>query len=122
MSLPRDTTPGMNSKQFQRYLDRDLSCPHCGSELDLIPQHRQNRGMGGSKARDVPSNIMVMCSELNGLIESNATLANLAKDYGWKLTAGQDPKTTPMFHSGAWWLLDDKFGRVEVNGLVDPEW
>lgn len=111
----------MNSKQFQKYLDRDGSCPHCGTTETLVPQHRQNRGMGGSKLRDVPSNIIVLCAAYNGLIESSATHAKLAIDFGWKLTAGQDPKETPVMISGKWYLLDDNFGKVQVRELTEPD-
>lgn len=107
----------MTPKQFQRYIDRDQSCVHCGETEAIAPNHRANRGMGGSKAKDVPSNIVILCSQLNGLIESNATQRALAIAYGWKLTAGQDPKLTPVFIRGKWYLLDDQFGKVEVKGL-----
>lgn len=108
----------MNKKEFDKYLKRDKTCPHCGSDGDnLIPQHRQNRGMGGSSFRNRPSNIIVMCSEANGLMESNATFANLARSYGWKLTAGQDPGESPVFQSDGWNLLDDSFGKVRAIPL-----
>ena len=108
----------MNKKEFQKYLNRDKACVHCGLDDDtLVPQHRLNRGMGGSKARDVPSNIVTLCSEFNFLIEANSVQAGLARAYGWKLTAGQDPKRIPVFIRGDWWLLDDKFGKQEVKGL-----
>lgn len=108
------TRGAMNSKQFQKYVDRDGSCPHCGS-TELIPQHRQNRGMGGSKERNRPSNIIAFCSLGNGLMESNATFAQLARDYGWKLTAGQDPSNTPVLLAEGWVLLDDNFAKVKAN-------
>lgn len=111
----------MNSKQFQRYLDRDEGCCHCGTTEGLAPHHRANRGMGGSKARDVPSNIIVICSLYNGLLESNYTQAQLGIAMGWKLTAGQDPKLTPVNILGRWFLLDDDFGKVEIKALQEPE-
>ncbi len=106
----------MNRKEFQKYLDRDKSCPHCGTTgPELIPQHRQNRGMGGSKARNRPSNIIVFCSLGNGLMESNATFAQLARAYGWKLMAYQDPEKTPVSLSDGWFLLDDNFRKVRTS-------
>lgn len=109
----------MNSKQFSKYLERDKACPHCGSlGPDLIPQHRQNRGMGGSKLRDRPSNIIVLCSQANGLLESNATFASLGRAYGWKLTSGQNPSESPVMLSEGWFLLDDNFNKVRVK---EPE-
>lgn len=72
--------------------------------------------MGGKhSAADQPSSLMVLCSTANGLLESNATFANLGRDYGWKLTAGQDSKTTPIYADGAWWILGDDFSKVEVR-------
>lgn len=73
--------------------------------------------MGGSKVRDVPSNIVVLCSYLNGLIESSASHARMAKTYGWKLESWQDPLTSPVYDTQKreWILLDDDFGRNVVR-------
>lgn len=110
----------MNAKQFQRYLDRDGGCVHCGDRDTAVPQHRLNRGMGGSKVRDVPSNIIVLCAVMNGLIESDAATAAQARSYGWKLTNGQKPAQTPFYDvlGRVWWLLDDQFGRTAVKAGV----
>jgi hypothetical protein len=106
----------MNRKQFQKYLDRDKACPCCGKTGDeLIPQHRQNRGMGGSKLRNNPANIIVFCSIGNGLMESNSTFASLARDYGWKLTAGQDPTKVPVRLWDGWFLLNDNYERASTD-------
>lgn len=107
----------MTKKEFQRYLDRDGGCLHCGETEAVAPQHRANRGMGGSKTRDVPSNIIVLCSRMNGLVESNAFYADAAKDFGWKLETWQDPLTEPVFDTlkNEWVLLDDAFGRKVVK-------
>jgi hypothetical protein len=109
----------MNKKEFEKYLARDKACAHCGSAgQDLIPHHRANRGMGGSKSRNRPSNIMVICSEANGLMESSATFATLARYYGWKLLSNQDPTKTPARLWDGWQLLDDNFGR---RATAEPE-
>jgi len=107
----------MNSKEFQKYIRRDEGiCCHCGTDDDtLVPQHRLGRGMGGSKERDVPSNIIVICSLANGQLESNATFAQMGRDFGWKLTQGQDPKKVPVWLADGWYLLDDVFGKKKVN-------
>ena len=60
----------MTPKEFRKYIDRDSWCYHCGQTEAIAPNHRISRGMGGSKVRNVPSNIIVLCSEMNGLIES----------------------------------------------------
>ena len=74
--------------------------------------------MGGSKARDVPSNIIVICSWLNSAIESNAELADEARDFGWKLRLYQDPASEPVYYPllDTWVLLDNKFGQTELGG------
>ena len=99
----------MNKKRFQKYLDRDGGCVHCGDVETAVPHHRLNRGMGGSKERDVPSNIICLCSVMNGLIESSSEAAEMARDYGWKLTMGQNPITTPYWNAieSEWCYIDD---------------
>jgi len=107
----------VNQKQFQRYLDRDGGCVHCGQTESVSPHHRLNRGMGGSKVRDVPSNIIVICSELNSRMESDYGTAQRAKLMGWKLSAGANPLEIPVRHySGEWRLLDNAFGFVQNVG------
>ena len=106
----------MNKKEFQKYLDRDKACPCCGSTgEELIPQHRANRGMGGSKERNRPSNIIVFCSFSNGQMESSYGFAALARIRGWKLYSHQDPEETPVRLWDGWHLLDDNFGKVPTN-------
>jgi hypothetical protein len=108
----------MTKKEFNKYLARDQWCLHCGLQDDtLIPQHRRNRGMGGSESRSKPSNVIVLCSQFNGLIEASEVASRAAQKYGWKLREGQEPDKTPVFDSwlGVWWLLTDKFGRIEVK-------
>lgn len=109
----------MNGREFAKYLARDLHCP-CGCvgrEDTYVPQHRASRGMGGSKKLDRPANIIVMCSELNGAIESHAYLAEKAREYGWKLSRWQNPATTPFLdlHTGTWNLIDDNFNRTTIQ-------
>jgi hypothetical protein len=70
----------MNKKMFQKFIDRDGVCPHClKSDDTLVPQHRAGRGMGGSRSLDRPSNIIVLCSEANFLLEANAEFAARAE-------------------------------------------
>jgi hypothetical protein len=109
----------MNGREFARYLARDLRCP-CGCvgrEDTFVPQHRAGRGMGGSKLLNVPSNILVMCSILNGAIESDPNTAQQAREYGWKLFRWQDPETTPFYdlHDGTWNLIDNNFNRTTTK-------
>ena len=108
----------MTPKQFQQLLDRDGGgCVHCGEREAVAPQHRANRGMGGSKLRDVPSNWVVLCSRLNGLVESDAYAAQVAHSFGWKLSSWEDPKEVPVYdtQANAWFLLGDDFTRKVVR-------
>ena len=108
----------MRAKDFQIILDRDLCCLHCGStDQTLIPQHRINRGMGGSKKRGSRSNLIVLCSLINGLIESDADWAQTARDCGWKLQPWDDPLQMPVWDqtTQAWWMLDDQGYRRRAD-------
>jgi hypothetical protein len=73
--------------------------------------------MGGSKARDVPSNIIVLCSYANGLLESDAALAAIARDYGWKVSTNSDWRAAPVYdlQTKEWVLLNDGFERIVVE-------
>jgi hypothetical protein len=74
--------------------------------------------MGGSKKRDVPSNIVVLCSYLNGMIESNSSQAHHARMAGWKLFSHEDATSTPLWdaQTSEWVLLADDFSRAPLEG------
>lgn len=105
----------MSPKEFAKYVSRDMYCLHCGENEAISPNHRINRGMGGSKNRNRPSNIVILCSVANSLIESDADWAETAKRYGWKLLSWQDPEFEPVYDMIAdiWYLLDDEYSRGE---------
>jgi hypothetical protein len=107
----------MKPKDFQRLLARDRYCLHCGATDALSPNHRANRGMGGSKAFDTPSNLVVLCSLFNGLIESDGRAAALARKFGWKLSKWDDFRAKPVYDrmSGEWRLLNDEYGFIVVE-------
>lgn len=114
----------MTPKQFRRFIDRDKYCLHCGVDDDtLVPQHRSGRGMGGSKLRDMPSNIIVVCSRYNGLMESDARIAAEARSKGHKLKSWDDPTCLPVWDAVAktWWVLDDKFGKSVWDGKLPKQ-
>lgn len=111
----------MKPKEFDKYMRRDgEKCLHCGTTEGLVPQHRKNRGMGGSKERDVPSNIIVMCSAFNERIEQDAEAAQRAVQYGWKVVGMDTPWLVPVYDVTAqgWFLLDDSYGRLFAGGAV----
>lgn len=107
----------MKPKDFARLMARDGGCLHCGLTEAVSPNHRANRGMGGSKVRDVPSNLVVLCSWLNGVIESDAQWAAVARSYGWKLNTWQNPLEVPVYdaRNREWLLLDDHYGAKVVS-------
>lgn len=108
----------MTPKQFAPILTRDGHCPcGCGCPADqLVPQHRANRGHGGYKAANRPSNIIALCSRTNGLIESSSRAADQARIYGWKISKWADPTEIPVTDrvTGKQYLLDDNYGRTHV--------
>ena len=103
----------MNAREFAKYLRRDGGCVHCGVVDQAVNHHRGNRGMGSFKALNRPSNILVICSELNGLMESDADWATRARAYGWKISKFADPEFEPVYYplEGRWYYLDDLFER-----------
>ena len=108
----------MRLAEFTRYLNRDGGCYcGCGYRESLVPNHRANRGMGGSKLLDRPSNVITLCAHMNGLIESDATLAQVARKYGWKLERWQSPEETPVYDrgTGQWFLLANDYTRKAVQ-------
>lgn len=106
----------MNAKEFAKYLRRDGGCVHCGSP-DAVPHHRGNRGFGGFKKADRPSNIIAMCAEANGLMESDAAFAILARRFGWKVSKFANPETEPVWYpaEGRWFYLDDFYERAVLQ-------
>lgn len=110
----------LSVKDWGRLLDRDgYQCLHCGTTDALAPNHRKNRGMGGSKDAAVNSaaNWFVLCSRENGLIESDATHRAVAVKFGWKLEQWQTVDA-PIYDAnvGRWFRLDAAFNRVQVAG------
>ena len=108
----------MKTTDWQQLLIRDGGyCLHCGETEALSPNHRQNRGMGGSKLADVPSNYVLLCSWLNERIESSAHFRELAVENGWKVGKWDDWRKTAVFDActGEWYLLNDDWTRKVVS-------
>jgi hypothetical protein len=111
----------MRPKEFLRLLERDKHCLHCGSTGDdLIPQHRANRGFGGARPDSPynrPSNLIVLCSEANFLMEFNAEFAARARMFGWKLSRWADPSVTPVWDGPkqVYVILGDDYSRIELH-------
>jgi hypothetical protein len=107
----------MKAKEFEKFLYRDFGCIHCGDVEAVSPHHRLNRGMGGSKLRDNPANIIVLCSSLNSVLESDPKSAERARNLGWKLRSGQDSREVAVYYPKyrSWYRLDDEYKRELVS-------
>jgi hypothetical protein len=106
----------MKNSDIQKLRVRDTWCWHCGREDTLVPHHRANRGFGGSKALDTLQNVILVCSEFNGRMESDAAVADWARDLGMKLSKFSSP-TAPVFDNWAkkWFYLDEKGNKAETE-------
>jgi len=63
----------------------DLICAICHSPGQLDIDHIQNRGMGGSKARDVPENKIPLCRRCHDMKTRNRIKAWVEKGfYCWQ--------------------------------------
>jgi len=100
--------------------ERDTHCWHCGVEEDLVPHHRINRGMGGSKLLDTPDNLMMVCAYWNGRMESNATDAASARGWGHKLPVWEKLEHPVFDRMGGWWYLLPDGGKVESHWRDQP--
>lgn len=107
----------MKPREFLLLVARDGWCLECGEQEAISPNHRANRGMGGSKLRDRPSNLVILCSEFNSAIESNHKARDLALARGWKLNSWDNPLLIPVYDTyvGASYLLDDNYGRTMIG-------
>lgn len=105
----------LSRKQIIQLRERDPYCYHCG-EYETVPHHRRNRAMGGSKILDRLDNLIMVCAEYNGNMESNAHIASQARDFGHKL--GQwDGFEMPVFDqlSKIWYQLGNDGSRATCD-------
>jgi len=79
--------------------------------------------MGGSKLLDTASNIIVLCSTLNNLLETNADIAEQARVNGWKLRPGQNPKKVPVWlpRRLSWALLTNDYDVIITTGKLHAD-
>ena len=71
--------------------------------------------MGRSKERDTAANIIVLCSDWNNRLESDASAAEMGREWGWKLRPGDDPRKIPVYYftEDTWYYLDDDYNRIQ---------
>lgn len=95
---------------------RDTHCWHCGTDQDLVPHHRMNRGSGGRKSLDRIDNLILVCARYNGLMESDAAVAVEARDLGHKL-ASWDDFSHPVFDQAelTWWTLTEDGSKIRTD-------
>lgn len=104
----------MTKKELALLIARDPYCPHCGLGMPyLVPHHRKNRGMGGSKLLNNPANLLMVCADLNGKMEQQSQVAEDARLYGWKLKSWEDPLEVPVYDawSGQVYKLKDDYTK-----------
>lgn len=72
--------------------------------------------MGGSKIADNLQNVILVCAEYNGLMESDAGVANKARDLGHKLSKFLSPGE-PCFDNylKQWFHLNLKGDKVQTE-------
>lgn len=80
-----------------------------------VPHHRANRGAGGWKAGDELSNLVLLCSEINGLIESDPEYAEAARLRKLKISKFADPEKVPIWLPLAGWVLLGDDGTVKTT-------
>ena len=106
----------MKNSDLKKLRDRDSWCWHCGTEQGLVPHHRANRGAGGSKVLDTLQNVILVCAQFNSEMESDANVANWARDLGMKLSRYASPSAA-VFDNYAkrWYYLTDKGEKHETE-------
>ncbi len=100
------------------------SCFLCGLEIhdgSLVPHHRANRGSGGSRMSDKPSNVLSLCSLCNGIIEASSEPAEKARDWGIKISKFQVERSheIPVFSRFHGWILLQDDYTVAVHREVN---
>jgi hypothetical protein len=120
--LPIVYTEGMAipKKVLRLVQARDQHCFHCGQTKDLVPHHRINRGMGGSKLLDTPDNLMMVCSLYNGAMEGDHRMAQAARAWGHKLAVWEDTIKPAFDVGGGWWVLLPDGTKVESTWRDSP--
>lgn len=111
----------MISDRVRKILEkRDQYCWHCGQTDNLVVHHRKNRQMGGSKLLDHPTNLLLVCQDYNFRMESQADVAEEAREWGHKLDSWQD-FSDPVYDrcDGEWYeLFDDGTKKKYFNTII----
>jgi hypothetical protein len=72
--------------------------------------------MGSSKVLDTLQNVIMVCSRYNGDMESDAAVANQARDLGHKLSKFLSPSAAVFDnYQKKWFALDEKGNKFETE-------
>ena len=72
--------------------------------------------MGGSKILDNLQNVILVCSDYNGKMESDAAVAESAREYGHKASKFSAPGHAILdFTRLVWYALDPQGNKIEVD-------
>lgn len=88
----------------------------CWDEASQL-HHRRPRGLGGSKspATGRASNALAVCTQCHHHLET--VERGEARDRGWLVRQGADPREIPVYRYQQWVLLDDE-GGLSPAGVV----
>jgi hypothetical protein len=85
----------------------DRCCQLCGVSLygrDYSLQHRDARGMGGSKLKNTMANLVALCGTATTGCHGHVESQPLESDrYGWSVPNGADPGDWPVHRFGVSW-------------------
>ena len=118
---PKDTGPDRTTRALVLERD-DWCCFCCGTPIIgrlYSLQHRDSRGMGGSKnpLKNSPANLITLLgsatTDCHGRVEGRHVADNVA---GYWLKTGQDPAATPVLHWRYGAVLLDDAGGVTILG------
>ena len=101
----------MKAADIRKLRARDPWCWHCGNEENLVPHHIAGRGMGGSKIADNLQNVILICAEYNGAMESDAQTAEYARDMGHRASKFSAPGHPILDTTRSTWYTLDKAGN-----------
>ena len=108
---------GISDRTRRIVTERDGGkCIHCGTIENLIVHHRKNRKMGSSRHLDRLDNLILVCATYNGLMESDAAVANQARDFGHKLQSWNE-FSDPVFDQFdlSWWILTEDGSKIQTQ-------
>lgn len=110
----------MDTQTRDTVLSRDrFACVVCGLSVQAkhgSVHHRRPRGMGGTKKKDTPANLITVCGDgtkgCHEWIEMNRAEAT---EYGYLVSARETPKLMEVkYWDDNWYLLDD-YGEAEPS-------